>query len=68
MMSVCTTNANDKSINTVWFVHTWEEFHFSENVTDDYGYTVSADKKYILGQLLEQVPDQITRKKIKWVR
>ena len=39
----------------------------TENVIDDYSHTASAGKKYMLGHLLEQVHDQITRTKYKLI-
>ena len=41
------------------------KFDSLENVIDDYGNNASAGKKYMLGHFLEQVHDQITRRKYK---
>ena len=41
------------------------EFDSPENVIDDYGHTASSGQKYMLGNFLEQVHDQITRTKYK---
>ena len=48
-LSVCVIAADNKSTNTVWFVQVKGEFDSPENITDDYGHTASAGKKYMLG-------------------
>ena len=69
VVSVCAIATNNKSTNTVWFVQIKGEFDSpgTENVIDDYSHTASAGKKYMLGHLLEQVHDQITRTKYKLI-
>ena len=64
-VSVCVIAADNKSIDAVWFVQIIGKFNSPENVIDDYGHTASTGEKYMLGQFLEQVHDQITREKYK---
>ena len=59
---MCVVAANNKSTGTASFVQIIGEFDSPENVTDDYGHTGSAGKKYVLGHFLEHIHDQITRK------
>ena len=63
--SVCVIAVDNKSTNTVWFVQIIRELDSPENVIDDYGHTASAGQKYMLGYLLEQEHDQITKTKYK---
>ena len=59
--SIFKISSDNKLTNTVWFVQIIAEFNSSENVSDHYAHAISVGDKYMVGNFLEQLDEQITR-------